>query len=167
MTICLGRRSPDASSGLPGSHNGPGRPASPRGRNPATTAPLFGLAPGGVYQARAVTRPAGELLPHRFTLTPTAERSWRFTFCCTFPSRSPGRWALPTTAPYGVRTFLPKRSPHVAMRRRPRAVIRPAITGSSIETCRLVRHLEQARHLQGTDSLFRFYILSKLPKRRT
>ncbi len=30
---------------------------------------LFGLAPDGVYQARPVTRPAGELLPHRFTLT--------------------------------------------------------------------------------------------------
>lgn len=31
---------------------------------------LFGLAPDGVYQARPVTWPAGELLPHRFTLTP-------------------------------------------------------------------------------------------------
>ncbi len=30
---------------------------------------LFGLAPGGVYLAEPVTRPAGELLPHRFTLT--------------------------------------------------------------------------------------------------
>ncbi len=30
---------------------------------------LFGLAPGGVYIASPVTRPAGELLPHRFTLT--------------------------------------------------------------------------------------------------
>ena len=30
---------------------------------------LFGLAPDGVYQARPVTRPAGELLPHLFTLT--------------------------------------------------------------------------------------------------
>ena len=33
--------------------------------------PLFGLAPGGVYQASPVTRTAGALLPHRFTLTPT------------------------------------------------------------------------------------------------
>ena len=32
-------------------------------------APLFGLAPGGVCRARPVTRPAGELFPHRFTLT--------------------------------------------------------------------------------------------------
>jgi hypothetical protein len=32
--------------------------------------PLFGLAPGGVYQAPPVTRETGELLPHPFTLTP-------------------------------------------------------------------------------------------------
>jgi len=31
--------------------------------------PLLGLAPDGVCRARPVTRPAGELLPHRFTLT--------------------------------------------------------------------------------------------------
>ena len=30
---------------------------------------LLGFASGGVYQARPVTRPAGALLPHRFTLT--------------------------------------------------------------------------------------------------
>src|SRR5699024_9382202 len=29
----------------------------------------FGLAPGGVYRAAAVTRSSGALLPHRFTLT--------------------------------------------------------------------------------------------------
>ena len=52
-------------------------------------APLFGLAPGGVCRARVVTRPAGELLPHRFTLTledVTLPR--RFVFCGTFPSRT-------------------------------------------------------------------------------
>ncbi len=38
------------------------------------SAPLFGLAPGGVCQARPVTRPAGELLPHRFTLTCGSKR---------------------------------------------------------------------------------------------
>ena len=31
---------------------------------------LFGLAPGGVYQAIPITRDTGELLPHLFTLTP-------------------------------------------------------------------------------------------------
>jgi len=35
---------------------------------------LFGLAPDGVYQAKPVTRPAGELLPHRFTLTTRRKR---------------------------------------------------------------------------------------------
>ena len=30
---------------------------------------LLGLTPNGVYRARPVARPAGELLPHRFTLT--------------------------------------------------------------------------------------------------
>ena len=30
---------------------------------------LLDLAPGGVYQAKTVTRSAGALLPHRFTLT--------------------------------------------------------------------------------------------------
>ncbi len=50
--------------------------------------PLFGLAPGGVYRAEAVTRPAGELLPHRFTLTATAlRRPRRFVFCGTVPTR--------------------------------------------------------------------------------
>jgi len=35
----------------------------------ATSAPLFGLAPKGVYRARPVTRIGGGLLPHLFTLT--------------------------------------------------------------------------------------------------
>jgi len=52
---------------------------------------LFGLAPGGVCRARSVARPAGALLPHRFTLT---GKHWtflrRFPFCCTFPSLAAG-----------------------------------------------------------------------------
>ena len=57
--------------------------------------PLLGLAPDGVYQAARVTSDAGELLPHRFTLTAaTCERSrrppWRFAFCCTFPGLATG-----------------------------------------------------------------------------
>ena len=43
---------------------------------------LFGLAPGGVYLAGPVTRVAGELLPHRFTLTHS--ENGRFVFCGTF-----------------------------------------------------------------------------------
>jgi len=37
----------------------------------------LGLAPGGVYLAAPVTRHAGELLPHRFTLTRTPNsKNW-------------------------------------------------------------------------------------------
>ena len=36
---------------------------------PAGGPPMFDLAPGGVYRAAPVTRGAGALLPHRFTLT--------------------------------------------------------------------------------------------------
>jgi hypothetical protein len=42
-----------------------GRPGGP----PGFRCSLFDLAPGGVCRARSVARPAGELLPHRFTLT--------------------------------------------------------------------------------------------------
>ena len=50
---------------------------SPRGRQPNEVGrrgrcSLFDLAPGGVCLAKPVTRPAGELLPHRFTLTARA-----------------------------------------------------------------------------------------------
>ena len=50
---------------------------SPRARPEAqghrsTPCSLFDLAPGGVCLAKPVTRPAGELLPHRFTLTARA-----------------------------------------------------------------------------------------------
>ena len=91
MTISLGRRLPDASSNLPGSRTEPGR-LVPGITDRLTgrflrTAPLFGLAPGGVYRARLVTQPAGELLPHRFTLTPGRNR-WRFIFCGTVPTQT-------------------------------------------------------------------------------
>ena len=36
---------------------------------PSCSAPLFGLAPDGVYRASGVTAGTGELLPHPFTLT--------------------------------------------------------------------------------------------------
>ena len=49
------------SSSLPESHNAAGRHCF-----------LFGLASSGVYQAIKVTLDAGELLPHRFTLTTQA-----------------------------------------------------------------------------------------------
>src|SRR5689334_23112120 len=57
-TISLGRASPRASSDLPGTQ-----------ARRATSRPLFGLSPGGVYLAGGVAASAGALLPHRFTLT--------------------------------------------------------------------------------------------------
>ncbi len=89
---------------------GTGR-ADPRGASLVSetpTAPLFGLAPGGVCRARPVTRPAGELLPHRFTLTARAKQEARTAVCFLWHYPYPcERWALPTTLPCGVRTFLP------------------------------------------------------------
>ena len=67
--IHLGLPSPAGSSGLPA---GIGRATLDRLRSaPKAGAPL-GLAPGGVYRAVPVTRDAGGLLHHRFTLTPLA-----------------------------------------------------------------------------------------------
>ena len=53
---------------------------------------LFSLASGGVYPAARVTPHAGELLPHRFTLTTRLKKPVRrFTFCCTCPDLTIGR----------------------------------------------------------------------------
>ena len=52
---------------------------------------LFGLAPGGVCRAAAVTSTRGALLPPRFTLTARGlHRGRRFVFCGTFPRVAPG-----------------------------------------------------------------------------
>ncbi len=65
--MCLGAWSPMLSGDLPGcagtSHAGE-PPAAPYSAHTS----LFGLAPRGVCQATPVTRSAGGLLPHRFTL---------------------------------------------------------------------------------------------------
>ncbi len=81
----------------------------------------FDLAPGGVCLAKPVTRPAGELLPHRFTLTARdvkKDASGAVYFLLHFPW-SCDRWALPTTVSCGARTFLP---PKPLSRLRPAAV---------------------------------------------
>ena len=66
--ISLGRRLPGASSGHTREpHAGHASPVLAD-----RIALLLGLAPGGVYRAGAVTHAAGELLPHRFTLTALA-----------------------------------------------------------------------------------------------
>ncbi len=67
---------------------------------------LFNLSPSGVYLAGLVTQSAGELLPHRFTLTRRAETCWAVYFLLHFPGPR-GRWALPITVFSGARTFLP------------------------------------------------------------
>lgn len=129
MIISLGRRLPGASSDLPESRHGSGQSAEasrPFGRADPV-APLFGLAPGGVCRARPVTRPAGELLPHRFTLTATTVSTAAVCFLWHFPFPKTGRWALPTTAPCGVRTFLlGMSSSHVSMKPSAEAIIQHA-----------------------------------------
>ena len=83
---------PDTSCDLPGSLSGP-----------LSNAPLFGLAPGGVYKASPVTQGTGALLPHLFTLTPL--KCGAVYFLLHFPSRRRDS-TLWSTLPYGVRTFL-------------------------------------------------------------
>ena len=95
--IHLGQLSPAASSNLPGSPLGTGG-----ARGPGKAAPLFGLAPGGVYRAADCYQPRGALLPHLFTLTdrrPAVYFLWHFPW-----ARAPQ--ALPGALSEGARTFL-------------------------------------------------------------
>src|SRR5690625_1495916 len=97
--IHLRRTLPHASSDLPA---GIGRAALGR--------LLSGLAPGGVYRAAPVTRHAGGLLHHPFTLTAAARRPRRRSaFCGTFPRVTPGgRYPPPCSAEPG-RSSSPRR----------------------------------------------------------
>ncbi len=54
------------------------------------SAPLFGLAPGGVYRAAACCHLRGALLPHLFTLTGTLPRGGLFSVALSVGSRLPG-----------------------------------------------------------------------------
>src|SRR5206468_8964110 len=97
-TIHLDTPLPGASSGLPA---GSGEQPS----NTCATAPrcgLLGLASGGVCLATPVTRSAGALLPHRFTLT-TARVA--VCFLWHFPASHLGL-PLAITLLCEVRTFL-------------------------------------------------------------
>ncbi len=71
---------PGSSPGEPGQRDGPPHPS------------LFGLSPSGVYRARRVTSPAGELLPHRFTLTEPsqARTSGLLSVALSLPLRAVG-----------------------------------------------------------------------------
>ena len=60
---------PTGSCGLPADSDE--QPSNACAGRPLARSTFLGLAPGGVYQATPVTRGAGELLPHRFTLTRT------------------------------------------------------------------------------------------------
>ena len=101
--ISLGRRLLDGSSNLPGRCTR--RTASRRHAvSHMTIYALLGLASGGVYRAEPVTRSAGALLPHRFTLTsskpfrgkPQGDFDvWRSTFCGTFPVLANGGYYPP------------------------------------------------------------------------
>jgi uncharacterized protein YegP (UPF0339 family) len=102
-TIHLGLPLPTASCGLPADSGGPPSNVRADGRNH----PLD-LAPGGVYRAAPVTRNAGGLLHRRFTLTAAGAAAVCFLWHC--PAGHPG-WALPTTLPFGARTFLGESPP--------------------------------------------------------
>jgi len=103
---------PAASGDLPGSPGGP--PGS---------APLFGLAPGGVYRASPVARGTGALLPHRFTLACDDAPHWRAVhrrsaLCCTFRRvAAPPRYGAPCPAVFGLSSgALPRRRSFVPLR---------------------------------------------------
>jgi hypothetical protein len=89
-----------------------------RSGGPPSTVPLFKLAPGRACLAAGHPAVARGLLPHDFTLTCAApgrlalsdspvERPSAVSFLLRFPSSRLGS-ALPTSLPYGARTFLPR-----------------------------------------------------------
>ena len=73
--------------------NQPGQPGLETGLgsgiSPEPVLSLFGLAPGGVYRAAAVTSRRGGLLPHPFTLTP-ANRGGLLSVALSLRLPSPG-----------------------------------------------------------------------------
>lgn len=88
---------------------------------------LLGLASDGVYLASPVTRTAGELLPHPFSLTCALGPSAVFSLL-HYPSAFTA-WGLPSILLYEVRTFLdggPKPPTAVTQRTRAGRVYRMA-----------------------------------------
>ena len=90
------------------------RAGRPRSLAQGTAGSPLDLAPGGVYQAAAVTCRAGGLLHRRFTLTPRTRRG-AVCFLWHCPAGHPGS-ALPTTLPCGARTFLTGPAPGATAR---------------------------------------------------
>ena len=131
--IHLGLPLPAASCGLPASIGRAALKRSRRKRNQWDRFPL-GLAPGGVYQAAAVTCGAGGLLHHRFTLTSPAGQGpghgRRSVFCGTVPRVTPGRrYRPPCPAEPGPS------SPRVARRGRPADSLATARIVSFVTRC--------------------------------
>ncbi len=115
MIIHLGLPLPTVSCGLPADIE----QATRLRKQEAEASHPLDLAPGGVCRAAPVTRNAGGLLHHRFTLTGTCTPA--VCFLWHFPAGCPG-WALPTTLPCGVRTFLdPVASAAITRPTRPRS----------------------------------------------
>ena len=88
-----------------------------------------------------VTHPAGALLPHRFTLTCAHEEPSAVYSLLHFPY-SHERWALPTTASCGARTFLQQQNCQ-----RPFNSLRKAIVLHSflidLSACRMVPQIQE------------------------
>ena len=91
MAIHLGSPSPATSCGSPGT-------------NQRAVAFLLSLAPGGVYRAAPVTRGAGGLLHHRFTLAcASCQGHRRSVLCGTFRRVAPpGRYPAPCPVESGL-----------------------------------------------------------------
>jgi hypothetical protein len=101
---------------------------------------LYGLAPGGVYNASSV---AGTAVRSYHTLSPLPadpKARRRFAFCCTFPGVAPaGRYPAPCFR--GARTFLPYRPKAL------RVVIQPSGAFHIVPRPRLINQpLQSAQH---------------------
>ncbi len=84
------------------------RPTRELGRA-TLNAPLFGLAPGGVFLATGVATGTGELLPHLFTLTVGVPR--RSGLCGTFRGVTPpGYYPAPCPVEPGLSSSCAGRS---------------------------------------------------------
>ncbi len=95
VIISLGRRLPDVSSNLPGSHHGTDRPATEASLG---TAPCLVLLPMGFAEP---SRSPGLLVSSYLTVSTLPRETWpsrlgnrsllgRFAFCCTFPILADG-----------------------------------------------------------------------------
>ena len=129
MIIYLGRRLPDASSDLPGSRDGSGRSVGggrrgTGGSNRLVPSRPFALPPYLVLLPMGFTEPGrspGLLVSSYLAVSPLPRsrrreatrprRSISVALSLSVPLSRPGRWALPTIAPCGVRTFLRGTSP--------------------------------------------------------